>query len=134
VVQAFRGLADGNVLRGRFLICDRDPKWSSAMEALLTTVGARVVRTPAVAPNCSAHTERFVRSIKTECLDRVVPVGEWHLRRLVREFVDDYYGEWNHQGIGNELIERLPVRRASGPVRQRERVGGILNYYYRSAA
>ena len=136
VVQAFRGLAgDGDVLRaGRFLICDRDPRWSGAMEALLRTVGVRVIRTPAAAPNCNAHAERFVRSIKAECLDRVVPVGEWHLRRLVREFVDHYHGERNHQGIGNELVERSPVRRTSGPVRRRQRVGGILSYYYRSAA
>jgi hypothetical protein len=83
VVQAFRRLAtDGDVLRfGRFLMCDRDPKWSGAMEALLRTVGVRVVRTQAAAPNCNAHdAERFVRSIKTECLDRIIPLGEWHLR------------------------------------------------------
>ena len=136
VMQAFRGLTgDGDVLRaGRFLICDRDPKWSSAMEALLRTVGVRVVRTRAAAPNCNAHAERFVRSIKTECLNRVVPMGEWHLRRLVREFVEHYHGERNHQGIGNELIERAHVRRTSGPVRRHQRVGGFLSYYYRSAA
>ena len=136
VVQAFRGLAaDGNVLRsGGILICDRDPKWSGAMEAPLRTVGVRVVRTPAAAPNCNALAERFVRSIKTECLDPVIPVGEWHLRCLVREFVEHYHHERNHQGIGNELIERSPARRRSGPVRRRQRVGGILSYYYRSAA
>ena len=76
----------------------------------------------------------FVRSIKTECLDPVIPVGEWHLRCLVREFVEHYHHERNHQGIGNELIERSPARRRSGPVRRRQRVGGILSYYYRSAA
>jgi len=104
VVQAFRGLAnDRNVLRaGRFLICDRDPKWSSAMEELLRAVGVRVVRTPASAPNCNAHAERFIRSIKTECLDRVVQLGERHLRQLVRDFVEHYHAERNHQGIGNE--------------------------------
>jgi transposase InsO family protein len=136
VVQAFRGLAgEGDVRRaGRVLICDRDPKWSRAMEALLTTVGVRVVRTPAAAPNCNAHAERFVRSIKTECLDRVVPLGERHLRLLVREFVAHYREERNHQGIGNELIEEPPVQRTKGPVYRRQRVGGVLNYYYRSAA
>jgi putative transposase len=136
VVQAFRELtADGDLLRsGGILICDRDPKWSAAMEALLRSVGVRVVRTPAAAPNCNAHAERFVRSIKTECLDRVIPVGEWHLRCVVREFVEHYHKERNHQGIGNELIERTPVRRTKGPVRKRQRVGGILSYYYRSAA
>jgi helix-turn-helix protein len=82
----------------------------------------------------AADAERFVRSVKTECLDRVVPVGEWHLRHLVREFVDHYHGERNHQGIRNELIERPPIQRTSGPVRRRQRVGGVLSYYYRSAA
>jgi transposase InsO family protein len=104
------------------------------MEALLMNVGVRVVRTPAAAPNCNAHAERFVRSIKTECLDRVVPLGEQHLRHLVREFVAHYHGERNHQGIKNELIEQPPVQRMSGPVRRRQRVGGVLSYYYRSAA
>ena len=136
VVQAFRGLAgDRDVLRaGRFLICDRDPKWSRAMEELLRAVGVRVVRTPASAPNCNAHAERFIRSIKTECLDRVVPLGERHLRRLVRDFVEHYHAERNHQGIGNELIEWPARQPTAGPVRRRQRVGGVLSYYYRSVA
>ena len=136
VVQAFRGLAnDRNVLRaGRFLICDRDPKWSSAMEELLRAVGVRVVRTPASAPNCNAHAERFIRSIKTECRDRVVPLGERHLRRPVRDFVEHYHAERNHQGIGNELVEWPPGQPTVGPIRRRQRVGGVLSYYYRSVA
>ena len=104
------------------------------MEELLRAVGVRVVRIPASAPNCNAYAERFIRSIKTECLDRVVPLGERHLCHLVREFVDHYHRERNHQGIGNELIERPLVQRTGGPVRRRWRVGGVLNYYYRSAA
>jgi putative transposase len=119
---------------GRILICDRDPKWTHAMEALLKTAGVRVVRTPAAAPNCNAHAERFVRSIKEECLDRIVPLGEWHLRRAIREFVEHYHAERNHQGINKELIARPTARRATGHVRRRQRVGGILSYYYRVAA
>ena len=123
VVQAFRGLAgDRDVLRaGRFLICDRDPKWSRAIEELLRAVGVRVVRTPASAPNCNAHAERFIRLIKTECLDRVVPLGERHLRRLVRDFVEHDHAERNHQGIGNELIEwpaRQPTAALFADVRE----------------
>src|SRR5687767_7155669 len=93
VVQAVRGfLTEGGDVshEDRILICDRDPKWTDAMEVLLATAGVRVVRTPAAAPNCNAHAERFVRSIKEECLDRLVPLGEWHLRRAIREFVDHY--------------------------------------------
>ena len=104
------------------------------MEELLRTVGVRVVRIPASAPNCNAHAERFIRSIKTECLDRVVPLGERHLRHVVRELVDHYHTERNHQGIGNEPIERPLVKQAGGPVRRRWRVSGVLDYYYRSAA
>jgi transposase InsO family protein len=137
VVQAVRGLlAEAGSLQGegRILICDRDPKWTHAMEELLTAAGVRVVRTPAAAPNCNAHAERFVRSIKEECLERIVPVGEWHLQRAIRDFVEHYHAERNHQGIGNALIERPPMQRTTGPVRCRQRVGGILRYYYRAAA
>jgi putative transposase len=137
VLQTLRGLtseADDVLRDGRILICDRDPKWSRGMEDLLATAGVRVFRTPAAAPNCNAHAERFVRSIKEECLDRIVPLGEWHFRRLLREFVEHYHGERNHQGLGNELIDRPPIQRTTGHVRRRQRVGGILSYYYRSAA
>jgi transposase InsO family protein len=89
---------------------------------------------PASAPNCNAHAERFIRSIKTECLDRVVPLGERHLRQLVRDFVEHYHAERNHQGIGNELIEWPPGQPTVGPIRRRQRIGGVLSYYYRSVA
>jgi hypothetical protein len=137
VMQAFRGLlaeADDMLGEGRILICDRDPKWTPTMEELLTTVGVRMVRTPAAAPNCNAHAERCVRSIKEEGLDRIVPLGEGHLRRTICEFVEHYHAERNHQGIGNALIERPAVQRVTDPVRRRQRVGGILKYYYRAAA
>jgi putative transposase len=137
VVHAFRGLLgeSDDVLRdGRMLICDRDPKWSHAMEELLQTAGVRLVRTPAAAPNCNAHAERFVRSIKEECLNRIVPLGERHLRQVIREFVAHYHGERNHQGIGNELIDRPSIQRTTGSVHRRQRLGGALSYYHRSAA
>jgi len=63
-----------------------------------------------------------------------VPLGERHLRNLLREFVAHYHGERNHQGIQNELIERPPVHRMGGPIHRRQRVGGVLSYYYQSAA
>jgi transposase InsO family protein len=72
------------------------------VETFLEAAGTRVVRTPPSAPNRNAYAERFIRSIKAECLDRVVPLGEWHLRYLLREFVTHYNAERNHQGIGNE--------------------------------
>jgi hypothetical protein len=76
---------------------------------------------------------RFVRSIKKECLNRVILLGECHLRRTMAEFVAHYHAERNHQGIGNELIQPLRRTNAPGSVRRRQRVGDMLNYYYRAA-
>jgi putative transposase len=76
---------------------------------------------------------RLVRAIKEECLDKVIPFGERHLRRTVSEFVAHYHGERNHQGLGNELIDRLRQQPACGLVRRRQRLGGILSFYYRAA-
>jgi Integrase core domain len=137
VLQSMRHLTNDvdGVLRGsRILICDRDRKWSAAVEGLLATAGVRVIRTPLLAPNCNAHAERFVRSIKEECLNRVIPLGERHLRRTLADFAAHYHGERNHQGLDNELIDQPPRQRADGLVRRRERVGGLLSYYYRAAA
>ena len=98
--------ADDGLLRAhRVLICDRDAKWSGAIRRLLNDGGIRVVQTPWRAPNANAHAERFVRSIKQECLDRVIPLGERHFRHTVSEYVAHYHHERNHQGLGNELIE-----------------------------
>jgi putative transposase len=137
VIQTMRHLTDDveGVLRGnRLLICDRDRTWSAAVERFLATGGVWLTRTPFMAPNCNAHAERFVRSINEECLNRVIPLGERHLRRTLAEFVAHYHGERNHQGLDNELIERPPERHAGGPVRRRQRVAGLLSCYYRAAA
>jgi transposase InsO family protein len=126
--------ADGLLRSGRVLICDRDRKWSPAIDRFLATAGVRLMRTPLRAPNCNAHAERFVRSIKEECLHRIIPLGERHLRKTIAEFVAHYHGERNHQGLGNALIDPVPPQRVRGPVHRRERLGGLLRYYYRTAA
>ena len=84
-------VADGGVCR--VLICDRDAKWSTPVRARLQDAGIRVIRTPYRAPNANAHAERFVRSIKGECLNRLIPFGERHFRQAVAEFVAHYHGE-----------------------------------------
>jgi transposase InsO family protein len=124
---------DGLLDRHRVFLCDRDRKWSSTVRELLDASGVRVIQTPFRAPNCNAHAERFVRSIKEECLDRLVLLGEQHLRRALAEYVEHYHRERNHQGLGNELIDGVPGRQARGTIRHRERVGGLLNYYFRAA-
>jgi putative transposase len=136
VVQAIRSLSnaiDGVLADGCVLICDRDRKWSSAVLEFLEQEGVRIVQTPFRAPNCNAYAERFVRSIKEECLARVIPLGERHLRRTIAEFVTHYHAERNHQGIGNELIQPLGRADGHGPICRRQRIGGVLNYYYRAA-
>jgi hypothetical protein len=137
VIQTMRHLTDDvdGVLRAnRMLICDRGRKWSAAVERFLAAAGVGVMRTPFLAPNCNAYAERFVRVIREECLDCVIPLGERHLRRTLADFVAHDHGERNHQGLDNELIDRPPWLRTGGPVRRRERVGGFLSYYYRAAA
>jgi transposase InsO family protein len=91
------------------------------------------VRTPLQAPNANAYVERFVRSIKEERLDRLIPFGEWHFRRAVGEFVTHYHRDRNHQGVGNELIEGPPADGRVGRIRRHQRLGGLLNYYARAA-
>jgi transposase InsO family protein len=81
-----------------------------------------------------AYAERFVESVKSECLDRMVPLGEGHLRAVVREFVDHYHEERPHQGLGNELIAPMTTVIGTGQMKCRERLGGLLKFYYREAA
>ena len=115
------------------LICDRDAKWSRAVRARLEDAGIRVLQTPYRAPNANAYAERFVRSIKEECLNRVIPFGERHHRRAVSEFVAHYHRERNHQGLHNELIDGQPAKGPAGRVCRHRRLGGLLNYYARAA-
>ena len=127
--------ADDGVLRDhRILICDRDTKWSATFRWTLADVGIRVVQTPFQAPNCNAHAERFVRSIKEECLNQVVVLGEAHLRRTLTEFVAHYHRERNHQGIHDRLIapECLAPPGADSLIHCRARLGGLLRYYHRA--
>jgi putative transposase len=101
MVQAARRLTDavdGFLARHRILICDRDGKWTEQFRELLEAAGVRVILTPYQAPNANAHTERFVRSIREECLDRVILFGEGHLIRALDEFTAHYHRERNHRG------------------------------------
>ena len=103
------------------------------MRARLQDAGILVVQTPYRAPNANAYAERFVRSIKEECLNRLVPLGERHHRRAVAEFVAHYHRERNHQGLDNELIDGEPAKGRVSRVRRHQRLGGLLNYYARAA-
>ncbi|MGZ6662951.1 MAG: integrase core domain-containing protein [Solirubrobacteraceae bacterium] len=139
--QIARNLTDhvDGFLRGkRYLIHDRDPLFSDEFRELLRGAGVKCLKLPAHSPNLNAFAERFVLSIKTECLDKLVLLGEGHLRLAIAEFVTHYHIERHHQGLANQLI--TPPRAAavpandSSPVVRRERLGGVLSYYHRRAA
>src|SRR5215470_10799467 len=126
-------MAGLEALEVRVLICDRDRKWSREVRRRLHEAGIRVVLTPERAPNANAYAERFVRSIKEECLNRLIPLGERHLRTAIAEYVVHYHGERNYQGIGNRLISGPSAIDMTSRVRRRPRLGGLLNFYQRAA-
>ena len=118
----------------RYVILDRDPLYTAAFRRLLRDSGATPLLLPARSPNLNAFAERFVESVKSECLGRIVPLGEGHLRSAVRTFVHHYHEERPHQGLGNRLIAPTSTLIGRGPVQCRERLGGLLKFYFREAA
>jgi len=104
---------EGLLVRQRVLICDRDTKWSTSVRERLQEAGIRVVQTPYRAPNANAHAERFVRSIKRECLDRIVPIGERHFRRAWPNtsriiFANGIIKEWGTSSSTIPVRDRVP--------------------------
>jgi transposase InsO family protein len=136
--QAARNLTDcdaGFLNETRHLIHDRDPLFTEGVRRILKQSGVTTVKLPARSPNLNAYAERFVRSIKSECLAKIIPLGERHLRKAVKEYTEHYHLERNHQGLNNELIEKLTDSPSmDAAVGCRERLGGVLSYYYRTAA
>lgn len=124
---------DGFLLKHRYLIHDRDPLFCGGLPALLRAAGVEPVMLPARSPNLNAYAERFVRSIKEECLSKIVPIGERHLRHAIEEYAAHYHLERNHQGLGNRLIDGHAQTLSAGKVEGRERLGGILRSYHRAA-
>ncbi len=133
VARNLTDVDDGFLGRTRYLIHDRDPLFTDEFRQVLRSGGVKTVQLPARSPDLNAYAERFVRSIREECLSRVIPLGERHLRWVVAEYVKHYHLERNHQGLGNELIE-LSGEPGIGRVACRQRLGGLLRYYYRKAA
>jgi transposase InsO family protein len=135
VARNLTDVSDGFLLNSRYLIMDRDTKYTEEFRGHLDREGVKPVRCPVRAPNCNAVAERFVRSIKEECLDRMILFGEAFLRRALKEYIEHYHTERNHQGVGNRLLQPLAMVSSShGPTQCRERLGGMLNFYYREAA
>lgn len=134
MTQVARNLTDcvDGFLKGyRFLILDRDSKFTDLFKSILRGAGVEPILTPYKAPNCNAFAERFVLSIKSECLDRMIFFGERSLRRAVTSYMEHYHLERAHQGLGNERIE-VSIQ-GTGSVQCSERLGGILKHYSRAA-
>ena len=136
MMQMARQLTDGmdGFARGKtHLIIDRDTKYCAGFRQILEGADIKIVLCPPRVPQCNAIAERFVRSIKSECLSRLIFFGEEHLPSAVSNFVLHYNKLRNHQGMENQLLtpQCLPVE---GEIGCEERLGGLLNYYYRKAA
>jgi len=124
-------------LRGcRYLLHDRDAKFCESFRELIESGSVKPIRLPARSPNLNSYAERWVRSVKEECLAKLILVGESSLRRALQQYLLHYHEERNHQGKENRILFPFPTeaRRDVGAVRCRERLGGLLKYYEREAA
>lgn len=126
---------DGALAGKRYLIVDRDTKYSKRFRDFIVEGGAVVIRLPLLSPNLNAFAERFVRSIKEECLTKMIFVGQGTLRHALTEYMTHFHEERNHQGLGYRLIRGLPVVAANdASIHRWTRLGGMLSYYHRVAA
>ena len=125
---------DGFLCECRYLIHDRSTLFTKEFLSILEAAGVKSVRLAPRSPNLNAFAERFVRTIKEECLDRMILMGEGSLRRAVGQFCEHYHRERNHQGLQNKIIEPEFGKPDEGEVNCRQRLGGLLRYYHREAA
>src|SRR5712691_6922380 len=136
--QCARQLTDpfeGFLLGKRYLLHDRDTKFTQAFDGLLKDSGVEPIVLPPRSPNLNAHCERFVRSIKEEALEQMVMLGERALYYAIQQYLAHYHTERNYQGLDNHLIVReRAVGCPTGAVVRRKRLGGLLSYSHREAA
>src|SRR4029450_3085265 len=136
--QCARQLTDpceGFLLGKRYLLHDRDTKYTQAFDALMKDSGVEPIVLPPRSPNLNAYCERFVHSIKEEALNQMIVIGEAALRYAVQSYLIHAHHERNHQGLGNQLIvPESGMEKQRGLVVRRERLGGLLSYYHREAA
>jgi putative transposase len=126
---------DGPMTNARFLLHDRDAKFSEAFDAVFQTAGIKPLKLPPQSPNLNAFAERWVRSVKDECLDQLILFGERSLHHALKEYLTHHQHERNPQGLDN--IIPFPDQRVgcqNGTIHKSERLGGLLNFYHRQAA
>ena len=124
----------GFLVDHRYLIHDRDGKYCPAFDTILKDSGVTPVRLPPRSPNLNSQAERWVRSVKDECLSKLILFGEPALRTTLRAYLDHFHGERNHQGKDNLLLFPTDEIPSEGVVRCHERLGGLLKFYHRAAA
>lgn len=133
MTMAEEGFPDGC----RYLLHDRDAKFCAAFGEILRSAGIEPIVLPPRSPNLNAHLERWNRSVKEECLSKMILFGEASLRHVLSNYARHYHNERNHQGKGNVILFPAAADRigkSSGQIRTRERLGGLLKFYYREAA
>ena len=119
----------------RFLIRDRDAKFSGPFDEVFRTEGVRVIRTPIRSPKANAFAERFVKTVRRECLDHLLIFGQRHLQWVLREYMRHYNAERPHPGLALQTPEPRAARnRGDGMVVRTDRLGGLIHEYHRSAA
>jgi len=138
VTQQARNLCFTLDARGtpvRFLIRDRDAKFAGPFDEVFRTEGARVIRTPIRSPKANAFAERFVKTVRRECLDHLLIFGERHAQRVLREYLRHYNEERPHRGLALETPEPgATLRRSGGAVVRVDRLGGLIHEYHQIAA
>jgi transposase InsO family protein len=120
----------------KFLIRDRDAKFTGAFDTVFTSVGARVVRTPVRAPRANAFAERFVGTVRRECLDHLLILNEAHLRAVLADMARHYNEHRPHQGRQQQAPNDTPGRIvdiAVSDIVKRQVLGGLINEYHRAA-
>jgi putative transposase len=135
IARNLTDVEDGFLLGKRYMLIDRDTKFTEVFCEILKGEAVEAVKLPPRSPNLNSHIERFMKSIKDESLSRLIFFGENMLRNTVRQFLEHYHTERNHQSLDNKIIEPDDgVGQTTGEIICRERLGGILRYYHRTAA
>jgi putative transposase len=124
--------------RLRVVLRDRDAKFTRAFDDVFGAEGAQVLITPVQAPNANAHAERWIRTVRAECLDWLLIVGRSHLEQVLRVYVEHYNSHRPHRALGLEppgpSVGPTVIRGNRRRVHRRDRLGGLLHEYYRPAA
>jgi putative transposase len=120
----------------RFLIRDRDSKYSGPFDEVFLSEGIRIVKTPVRAPQANAIAERFVRTVRSECLDWLLILNRRHLEHVLRVFVDHYNRQRPHRALSLRPPRTDSEQEPSGSsaIHRRDRLGGLIHEYYRAAA